>query len=47
MEDRLFVEVEGHARAYAIADEDLDREKSEISARESAIRATSLTALSP
>ncbi len=26
VEDRLFVEVEGHARAYAIADEDLDRE---------------------
>ena len=47
MEDRLFVEVEGHARAYAIADEDLDREKSEIAASESAIRATSLTALRP
>jgi Protein of unknown function (DUF3501) len=26
VEDRLFVEVEGHARIYAIADEDLDRE---------------------
>ena len=26
VEDRLFVEVEGHPRAYAIADEDLDRE---------------------
>jgi len=26
VEDRMFVEVEGHARAYAIADEDLDRE---------------------
>jgi hypothetical protein len=26
MEDRLFVEVQGHARVYAIADEDLDRE---------------------
>jgi hypothetical protein len=26
IEDRMFVEVEGHARAYAIADEDLDRE---------------------
>jgi Protein of unknown function (DUF3501) len=26
VEDRLFVEVEGHARVYAIADEDLDRE---------------------
>ena len=26
VEDRLFVEVEGHARAYAIADEDMDRE---------------------
>ena len=26
VEDRLFVEVEGHGRVYAIADEDLDRE---------------------
>ncbi|MDP1684174.1 DUF3501 family protein [Hydrogenophaga sp.] len=26
VEDRLFVEVEGHSRVYAIADEDLDRE---------------------
>jgi hypothetical protein len=26
VEDRMFVEVEGHARVYAIADEDLDRE---------------------
>jgi hypothetical protein len=26
VEDRLFVEVEGHARVYAIADEDLDRD---------------------
>jgi hypothetical protein len=26
MEDRLFIEVSGHARVYAIADEDLDRE---------------------
>jgi hypothetical protein len=26
IEDRMFVEVEGHARVYAIADEDLDRE---------------------
>jgi Protein of unknown function (DUF3501) len=26
VEDRLFVEVEGYARVYAIADEDLDRE---------------------
>ena len=26
VEDRLFVEVEGHARVYAIADEDMDRE---------------------
>jgi hypothetical protein len=26
IEDRVFVEVEGHARVYAIADEDLDRE---------------------
>jgi len=29
VEDRVFVEVEGHARAYAIADEDLDRETAE------------------
>jgi hypothetical protein len=27
--DRLFVEVEGHGRVYAIADEDLDRETDE------------------
>jgi hypothetical protein len=26
VEDRMFVEVEGHARVYALADEDLDRE---------------------
>jgi hypothetical protein len=26
VEDRLFIEVEGHDRVYAIADEDLDRE---------------------
>ena len=26
VEDRMFVEAEGHARVYAIADEDLDRE---------------------
>lgn len=29
IEDRLFVEVEGHARVYAIADEDMDRENDE------------------
>jgi hypothetical protein len=29
VEDRLFVEVEGHARVYAIADEDLERENDE------------------
>jgi len=29
VEDRMFVEVEGHQRAYAIADEDLDRENEE------------------
>ena len=29
VEDRLFVEVEGYARVYAIADEDLDRENAE------------------
>src|SRR5882762_6673869 len=29
VEDRLFVEVEGHARVYAIADEDMDRENAE------------------
>jgi hypothetical protein len=29
VEDRMFVEVEGYARVYAIADEDLDRENDE------------------
>ncbi len=29
VEDRMFVEVEGHARVYAVADEDLDRETEE------------------
>jgi len=29
VEDRVFVEVEGHDRAYAIADEDLNRENDE------------------
>jgi wyosine [tRNA(Phe)-imidazoG37] synthetase (radical SAM superfamily) len=29
VEDRTFVEVEGYARVYAIADEDLDRENAE------------------
>jgi hypothetical protein len=29
VEDRLFVEVEGHARVYAIADEDMERENAE------------------
>jgi hypothetical protein len=29
IEDRMFVEVEGHGRVYAIADEDLDRENAE------------------
>ena len=29
VEDRLFIEVEGHPRVYAIADEDLDRENAE------------------
>ncbi len=29
VEDRMFVEVEGHSRVYAIADEDLDRETAE------------------
>src|SRR5438093_3096254 len=29
IEDRMFVEVEGHDRIYAIADEDLDRETDE------------------
>ena len=29
VEDRMFVEVEGHGRIYAIADEDLDRENEE------------------
>lgn len=29
IEDRLFIQVEGHPRVYAIADEDLDRENDE------------------
>jgi Protein of unknown function (DUF3501) len=29
VEDRLFIEVEGYSRVYAIADEDLDRENDE------------------
>ncbi len=29
IEDRMFIDVEGHARVYAIADEDLDRENDE------------------
>ena len=29
VEDRMFVEVEGHTRSYAIADEDLDRENAD------------------
>jgi hypothetical protein len=29
VEDRMFVEVEGHERIYAIADEDLERENDE------------------
>jgi hypothetical protein len=29
VEDRLFVEVEGHERVYAVADEDLDRENAD------------------
>ncbi len=29
VEDRVFVEVEGHPRVYAVADEDLDRENDE------------------
>ena len=29
VEDRIYVEVEGHGRSYAIADEDLDRETEE------------------
>jgi hypothetical protein len=29
VEDRMFVEVEGHPRVYAVADEDLDRENDE------------------
>ena len=29
LEDRLFIEVEGRARVYAIADEDMDRENAE------------------
>jgi hypothetical protein len=29
VEDHMFIEVEGHARVYAIADEDMDRENDE------------------
>src|SRR6185437_3486051 len=29
IEDRMFIEVEGHPRIYAVADEDLDRENDE------------------
>ena len=29
VEDRMFIETEGHARVYAMADEDLDRENEE------------------
>lgn len=29
VEDRMFIEVEGHSRVYAIADEDLERENEE------------------
>ena len=29
VQDRMFIEVEGHARVYAIADEDLDRDNEE------------------
>jgi hypothetical protein len=29
VEDRMFVEVEGHARVYALADEDMERENDE------------------
>jgi len=29
VEDRMFVEVEGHGRIYAIADEDMERENDE------------------
>ena len=29
IEDRMFIEIEGHPRVYAIADEDLDRENDE------------------
>jgi hypothetical protein len=29
VQDRMFIEVEGHARVYAIADEDLDRDNDE------------------
>ena len=32
VEDRMFVEVEGHGRVYAVADEDLDRENDEKTA---------------
>ena len=32
VEDRVYLQVDGHARVYAIADEDLDRDTAETSA---------------
>jgi hypothetical protein len=41
VEDRMFVEVEGHARVYAIADEDLDRENDEKTSAVHFVRSSS------
>ena len=38
VEDRTFVEVEGHARVYAIADEDMDRENDEKTSADHYVR---------
>ena len=43
VEDRMFVEVEGHARVYAIADEDLDRENDEKTSAVHFVRFNSTT----
>jgi hypothetical protein len=43
VEDRMFVEVEGHARVYAIADEDLDRENDEKTSRCTSCASSSAT----
>ena len=47
VEDRMFVEVEGHARVYAIADEDLERENDEKTSSVHFIRFDSLNGADP